>query len=56
MLQPPPTSPRPSRLGELLRQARIERARRMSPQERLLLALDMSDLCLDLHHACSVKP
>ena len=44
---------RPSRLGDLLRQAKLERARQMSPQERLLIALDLSDLCLALKRACS---
>jgi hypothetical protein len=43
---------RPSRLGDLLRQAKLERARQMSPQERLLIALDLSDLCLALKRAC----
>jgi hypothetical protein len=47
---------RPSRLGDLLRQAKLERARKMSPQERLLIALDLSDLCLALKRACSAKP
>lgn len=47
---------RPSRLGDLLCQAKLERARQMSPQERLLLALDLSDLCLTLQRACSEKP
>ncbi len=56
MQQQQGTRARPSRLAEQLREARLERARQMSPQERLLLALDMSDLCLDLHLACSVKP
>ena len=44
---------RPSRLGDLLRQAKLERVRQMSPQERLLIALDLSDLCLALKRACS---
>ena len=43
---------RPSRLGDSLRQAKLERARQMSPQERLLIALDLSDLCLALKQAC----
>ena len=44
---------RPSRLWDLLRQAKLERARQMSPEERLLIALDLSDLCLALKRACS---
>ena len=44
---------RPSHLGDLLRQAKLDRARQMSPQERLLIALDLSDLCLALKRACS---
>ena len=43
----------PSGLGDLLRQVKLERARQMRPQERLLIALDLSDLCLALKRACS---
>ena len=44
---------RPSRLGDLLRQAKLDRARQMRPQERLLVALELSDLSLALKRACS---
>ena len=47
---------RPSRLGDLLHQAKLERAQQMSPQERLLIALDLSEMCLALKRACSAKP
>jgi hypothetical protein len=47
---------RPSRLGEEMARAKIERARRMTPEERLLLALELSDICLTLQRAGSGKP
>jgi hypothetical protein len=36
--------------------AKIERARKMTPEERLLLALELSDICLTLQRAGSGKP
>jgi hypothetical protein len=47
---------RPSKLSEAMREAKLERARRMTPEERLELALELSDFCLDLKDACSKKP
>jgi hypothetical protein len=47
---------RPSRLSEVMREAKLERARRMTPEERLELALELSDFCLELKDACSKKP
>ena len=47
---------RPSRLGDYLAKKKLEDARRMSPEQRLLLALDLSDICLELQRACSAKP
>ena len=37
-------------------QAKIDRARRMTPEERLSLALELSDVCLELRRACFEKP
>ena len=47
---------RPSRLGEEMAAAKIERARKMTREERLLLTLELSDLCLSLEPPCSPKP
>ena len=47
---------RPSRLGEAMREAKRERARRMTPEERLERALELSDFCLELKDACFKKP
>ena len=47
---------RPSRLGEEMARAKIERARKMTPEERLLLALELSDICLTMQRAGSGKP
>ncbi|MGH7771811.1 MAG: hypothetical protein ACREQA_06195 [Candidatus Binatia bacterium] len=46
---------RPSRLSGWLTSKKIEEARRMNPEERLLLALELSDFCLELKLACSNK-
>ena len=37
-------------------QAKIDRARHMTPGERLLLALELSDICLELRRTCFEKP
>ena len=50
-----PNSRRPSRLGRMLVDQKLEEARRLLPEERLLRALDLSDLCLDLQRACFEK-
>lgn len=46
---------RPSRLGRWLAEQKLEEARRMTPEERLLLALELSDFCQELKRACSDK-
>ena len=46
---------RPSALSELLAHEKLAEARRMSPEERLLLALELSDTCLELQRMCSPK-
>ena len=46
---------RPSRLSGWLTSKKIEEARRMTSEERLLLALELSDFCLELQLACSAK-
>jgi hypothetical protein len=46
---------RPSQLSEAMREAKLERARRMTPEGRLELALELSDFCLELKDACSKK-
>jgi len=52
-----PTRParRPSALGERLTREKIEEARALSPEQRLLLALELSDTCLELQRSCSTK-
>lgn len=47
---------RPSRLSEAMREAKLERARHMTPEERLERVLKLSDFCLDLKDACFKKP
>ena len=51
----PRTSRRPSKLGEQLEQNKLDEARRLTPEQRLLLALDLSDAAAALHDACSKK-
>lgn len=48
-------SRRRSPLGELLAKRQLDDARRLSPEQRLLLALQLSDVCYELHRACSAK-
>lgn len=48
-------SRRPSKLGEKLEQKKIDEARELSPEQRLLLALELSDAAAALHQACSKK-
>lgn len=47
---------RPSRLSQWLSNEKIEQARRMTPEERLTVALHLSDFCRELNRACSPKP
>ncbi|MDQ6733482.1 MAG: hypothetical protein M3Z35_05080 [Nitrospirota bacterium] len=51
----PRTSRRPSKLGEQLERKKFDEARRLTPEQRLLLALDLSDAAAALHDACSKK-
>ena len=46
---------RPSRLSQWLADKKIEEAQRMSPEERLRLAFELSDFCLELKLPCSAK-
>ena len=48
-------SRRPSKLGDMLAQQKIDEARRLTPEQRLLIALDLSDAAAALHRACSKK-
>lgn len=48
-------SRRPSKLGEKLEQKKIDEARQLTPEQRLLLALELSDAAAALHQACSKK-
>ncbi|WP_145976241.1 hypothetical protein [Nitrospira moscoviensis] len=50
-----PPSRRPSKLGERLTQQKLDGARRLTPEQRLRLALDLSDAAVALRHACSKK-
>jgi hypothetical protein len=47
---------RPSSLSEQLTQVKLAEVRIMSPAERLRLALELSDTCLELQRACLPKP
>jgi hypothetical protein len=42
-------------LGERLFQQKLDEARLLTPVERLLIALDLSDTCHELQRACSLK-
>lgn len=42
-------------MSEWLAAKKIKEARRMKPQERLRLALELSDFCLELKLASSAK-
>jgi hypothetical protein len=48
-------SRRPSKLGDVLAQRKIDEARRLTPEQRLLIALELSDAAAALHRACSKK-
>jgi hypothetical protein len=48
-------SRRPSKLGDMLAQKKIDEARRLTPEQRLLIALELSDAAAALHRACSEK-
>jgi hypothetical protein len=42
---------RPSKLGDMLAQKKIDEARRLTPEQRLLIALQLSDAAAALHRA-----
>lgn len=48
-------SRRPSQLGDRLAKHKIDEARKLTPEERLLLALELSDAAAALQRACSNK-
>lgn len=48
-------SRRPSKLGDMLEQKKIDEARRLTPEQRLLIALELSDAAAALHRAGSKK-
>jgi hypothetical protein len=47
---------RPSPLSKRLTQVKLTEVQQMTPTERLLLALELSDTCLELQRACLPKP
>lgn len=48
-------SRRPSKLGDGLAKHKIDEARRLTPEQRLLVALELSDVAATLQLACSKK-
>jgi hypothetical protein len=46
---------RASTLGDMLAQKKIDEARRLTPEQRLLVALELSDAAAALHRAASTK-
>jgi hypothetical protein len=48
-------SRRPSKLGDMLVQRKLDEARRLTPEQRLLVALELSDAAVALHRADSRK-
>jgi hypothetical protein len=49
------TSQRPSKLGNRLEKKKIDEARRLTPEQRLLVALELSDAVAALHRVGSKK-
>ena len=47
---------RSSQLSERLSEEKVAEIRAMSPDQRLALALQLSDACYELQRACSPKP
>jgi hypothetical protein len=45
----------PSQLGDRLAKRKIDEARNLTPEQRLLLALELSDAVAALQRACSNK-
>jgi hypothetical protein len=48
-------SRRLSKLGDMLAQEKIDEARRLTPEQRLLIALELSDAAAAFHRAGSTK-
>lgn len=48
-------SRRPSQLGDRLAKHKINEARKLTPEQRRLLALELSDAAAALQRACSKK-
>lgn len=48
-------SRRSSKLGDKLAQKKNDEARQLTPERRLLVALQLSDAAAALHRACSKK-
>jgi len=48
-------SRRPSKLGDMLEQRKIDEARRLTHEQRLLIALELSDAAAALQRARSKK-
>jgi hypothetical protein len=46
---------RASRVGELIARHKIDAARALTPEQRLLLALQLSDAAVLLHRSCLQK-
>ncbi len=49
-------SRRPSKLGDGLAKHKIDEARRLTPEQRLLVALELSDAAAVLQDTCFKKP
>jgi len=49
-------SRRPSKLGDGLAKHKIDEARRLTPEQRLLVALELSDATAALQDTCFKKP
>ena len=49
-------SRRPGKLGDMLAQRKIAEARRLTPEQRLLVALELSDAAAAFQRAGSEKP
>ncbi|WP_447978485.1 hypothetical protein [Candidatus Nitrospira bockiana] len=47
---------RESTLGRALEREKLERARAMSPEERVQIALELSNVCLELRRSWSSTP
>jgi hypothetical protein len=50
-----PASRRPSKLGDMLAKKKTDEARRLTPEQRLLIALELSNAAAVFHRASSKK-